>query len=82
MFLDTLYETILSQRYTERASSSLGRRSARAVAIETERQASASLREQADLVIDTSRLAPADLKRILMGHNSGGPRQTPLTDLS
>jgi len=77
VFLDSDTE-ILQQRYTEsRRPHPLADDLPVAVAIETERRLLASLREQADLVIDTSRLAPADLKRILMGQ-FGGPGKRPL----
>lgn len=77
VFLDSDTE-ILQQRYTEsRRPHPLADDLPVAVAIETERRLLSSLREQADLVIDTSRLAPADLKRILMGQ-FGGPGKRPL----
>lgn len=77
VFLDSDTE-ILQQRYTEsRRPHPLADDLPIAVAIETERRLISSLREQADLVIDTSRLAPADLKRILMGQ-FGGPGKRPL----
>ena len=77
VFLDSDTET-LQQRYTEsRRPHPLADDLPVAVAIETERRLLSSLREQADLVIDTTRLAPADLKRILTGQ-FGGPTKRPL----
>jgi UPF0042 nucleotide-binding protein len=77
VFLDSDTE-VLQQRYTEsRRPHPLADDLPVAVAIETERGLLASLREQADLVVDTTRLAPADLKRILMGQ-FGGPGKRPL----
>ena len=77
VFLDCDNE-ILGQRYTEtRRPHPLANDLPVSVGIETERHLLAPLREQADLVIDTSRLAPADLKRILRGRFSGS-KQRPL----
>jgi UPF0042 nucleotide-binding protein len=77
VFLDSDTE-VLQQRYTEsRRPHPLADDLPVAVAIETERRLLSSLREQADLVVDTTRLAPADLKRILMGQ-FGGPGKRPL----
>lgn len=77
VFLDSDTE-VLQQRYTEsRRPHPLADDLPITVAIETERRLLASLREQADLVIDTTRLAPTDLKRILMGQ-FGGPGKRPL----
>ncbi len=77
VFLDSDTE-VLQQRYTEsRRPHPLADDLPVAVAIETERRLLSSLRGQADLVIDTSRMAPADLKRILLGQ-FGGPGKRPL----
>jgi len=77
VFLDSDSE-VLGLRYTEtRRPHPLADDRPVAVGIETERRLLASVREQADLVIDTSRLAPADLKRILIGQ-FGGPGKRPL----
>lgn len=48
-----------------------------AVGIETERRLLAPLREQAELLVDTSRLTAGDLKRILTGQYAG-TREQPL----
>lgn len=77
VFLDSDTE-VLQQRYTEsRRPHPLADDLPVAVAIETERRLLSSLRERADLVVDTTRLAPADLKRILVGQ-FGGPGKRPL----
>jgi UPF0042 nucleotide-binding protein len=77
VFLDCDSE-VLGQRYTEsRRPHPLADDLPAAVGIETERRLLVPVREEADLVIDTSRLAPADLKRILMGQ-FGGPGRRPL----
>ena len=76
-FLDCDTE-ILCQRYTEtRRPHPMADDLPVAVGVETERRLLAPLREQAELLIDTSRLAPADLKRILVGQY-GGAAQRPL----
>ena len=67
VFLDCDSE-ILGQRYTEtRRPHPLADDLPVMVGIETERRLLAPLREQAELLIDTSRLAVSDLKRILVG---------------
>ncbi len=77
VFLDCDSE-VLGRRYTEtRRPHPLADDLPIAVGIETERRLLALLREQAELLIDTSRLAPADLKRILVGQY-GGTAQRPL----
>lgn len=71
VFLDCDNE-IIGQRYTEtRRPHPLVNDLPVSVGIETERRLLAPVREHADLVIDTSRLTPADLKRILLGQYSG-----------
>lgn len=60
---------VLGRRYTEtRRPHPLADDLPITVGIETERRLLAPLHEQAELLIDTSRLAPADLKRTLTGH--------------
>ncbi len=77
VFLDCDTE-ILCQRYTEtRRPHPMADDLPVAVGVETERRLLAPLREQAELLIDTSRLAPGDLKRILLGQY-GGAAQRPL----
>lgn len=71
VFLDCDNE-VIGQRYTEsRRPHPLADDLPVSVGIETERRLLAPVREHADLVIDTSRLAPTDLKRILLGQYSG-----------
>ncbi len=71
VFLDCDAE-ILGQRYTEsRRPHPAAEDLPVAVCIETERRLLAPLSEQAELLIDTSRLAPAELRRILNGQYSG-----------
>ena len=75
VFLDCDNE-VLGQRYTEtRRPHPLADDLPVIVGIETERRLLAALREQADLLIDTSRLAPSDLKRILVGQYGGAVRR-------
>ncbi len=75
VFLDCDNE-VLGRRFTEsRRPHPLADDLPLAVAIETERQLLAPLRERADLTIDTSRLLATDLKRILMGQYSGPVRR-------
>ena len=77
VFLDCDNE-VIGQRYTEsRRPHPLADDLPVSVGIETERCLLAPVREHADLVIDTSRLAPTDLKRILLGQYSGS-KQRPL----
>lgn len=77
VFLDCDSE-VLGRRYTEtRRPHPLADDLPIAVGIETERRLLALLHEQAEMLIDTSRLAPADLKRILLGQY-GGTAQRPL----
>jgi UPF0042 nucleotide-binding protein len=69
---------VLGRRFTEtRRPHPLADDLPVAVAIEMERRMLGPLREKADLLVDTSRLAPADLKRILAGQYAG-PRRRPL----
>ena len=76
VFLDCDNE-ILGQRYTEtRRPHPLANDLPVSVGIEIERRLLAPLREHADIVVDTSRLVPADLKRILLGQFSG-PKHRP-----
>ena len=75
VFLDCDSE-VLGRRYTEtRRPHPLANDLPVAVGIETERRLLAPLREQAELLIDTSRLAAADLKRMLVGHYGGGEQR-------
>ena len=72
VFLDSDTE-VLGQRYTEsRRPHPLADDLPVSVGIETERRLLASLREHSDVVVDTSRLSPGDLKRILMGQYGQG----------
>jgi UPF0042 nucleotide-binding protein len=67
VFLDCDSEVII-RRYTEsRRPHPLADDRPVTVGIEMERRLLAPLRETCDLMIDTSRLAPADLQRILLG---------------
>jgi UPF0042 nucleotide-binding protein len=67
VFLDCDNE-ILGQRYTEtRRPHPLADDLPVSVGVETERRLLAPLREHCDLMIDTSRLAPGDMRRILLG---------------
>jgi len=67
VFLDCDNE-VIGQRYTEsRRPHPLADDLPVTVGIETERRLLDQVREHADLVIDTSRLTPSDLKRILLG---------------
>ncbi len=76
VFLDCDSE-ILGQRYTEtRRPHPLADDLPVLVGIETERRLLAPLREQAELLIDTSRLAPSDLKRILLGQYGVAQRRS------
>lgn len=75
VFLDCDNE-ILSRRFTEtRRPHPLADDTPLSVAIETERSLLAPLREHADLSIDTSRLLPAELKRILIGQYGTSERR-------
>ena len=75
VFLDCDSE-VLGRRYTEtRRPHPLANDLPVAVGLETERRLLAPLREQAELLIDTSRLAAADLKRMLVGHYGGGEQR-------
>ena len=77
LFLDCDNE-VLGRRFTEtRRPHPLADDLPVAVAIEMERRLLAPLREHADLLIDTSRLPPGDLKRILAGQYAG-PWRRPL----
>jgi UPF0042 nucleotide-binding protein len=67
VFLDCDSEAII-RRYTEsRRPHPLADDRPVAVGVDMERRLLAPLRETCDLMIDTSRLAPADLQRILLG---------------
>ena len=67
---------VLGRRYTEtRRPHPLAHDLPVMVGIETERRLLAHLREQAELLIDTSRLAPADLKRMLVGRYGGAEQR-------
>jgi len=71
VFLDCDSET-LSRRYTEtRRPHPAAEDVPVIVGIETERRLLAPLLEEAALLIDTSRLAPAELKRIISGQYGG-----------
>jgi UPF0042 nucleotide-binding protein len=71
VFLDCDSET-LSRRYTEtRRPHPAAEDVPVAVGIETERRLLAPLREEASLLIDTSHLAPAEIKRIISGQYGG-----------
>lgn len=75
VFLDCDNE-ILTRRFTEtRRPHPLADDTPLSVAIETERALLAPLREHADLSIDTSRLLPAELKRILVGQYGSSERR-------
>lgn len=75
VFLDCDNE-ILTRRFTEtRRPHPLADDTPLSVAIETERALLAPLRELADLSIDTSRLLPAELKRILVGQYGSSERR-------
>jgi UPF0042 nucleotide-binding protein len=77
LFLDCDND-VLGRRFTEtRRPHPLADDMPVAVAIEMERRLLGLLREKADLLIDTSRLAPGDLKRILAGQYAG-PVHRPL----
>jgi UPF0042 nucleotide-binding protein len=74
VFLDSDND-VLGQRYTEsRRPHPLADDLPVAVGIETERRLLAPLNEHADLRLDTSRLAVADLRRILLGQYGGADR--------
>ena len=67
VFLDADSE-VLGQRYTEtRRPHPLAEDLPVAVGVETERRLLSVLREHSDVVIDTTRLSPGDLKRMLVG---------------
>lgn len=71
VFLDADTDVIV-QRYTEtRRPHPLAGERPIADGIETERRLLAPLREGVGLLVDTSRLAPADLKRIVQGQFGG-----------
>ena len=68
LFLDCEDE-ILRRRFTEtRRRHPLAQDRRVTDGIAEERALMAPLRERADLVIDTSQLAPGDLRRIVVGH--------------
>lgn len=76
VFLDCDSE-ILSRRFTEtRRPHPLADDLPVAAAIEMERRLLAPLHDQADLVVDTSRLPPGELKRILTGQYVGSAQRT------
>ena len=67
---------ILSRRFTEtRRPHPLADDLPVTAAIETERRLLAPLHDQADLVVDTSRLPPGELKRILAGQYAGSAKR-------
>ncbi len=67
---------VIGQRYTEsRRPHPLADDLPVSVGIETERRLLVPVLEHADLVIDTSRLTPIDLKQILLGQYSGSTQQ-------
>jgi UPF0042 nucleotide-binding protein len=67
---------ILSRRFTEtRRPHPLADDLPVAAAIEMERRLLAPLHDQADLVVDTSRLPPGELKRILAGQYAGSAKR-------
>ncbi len=75
VFLDCDSE-ILSRRFTEtRRPHPLADDLPVAAAIEMERRLLTPLHDQADLVVDTSRLPPGDLKRILAGQYAGSAKR-------
>lgn len=75
LFLDCDTD-ILAQRYTEsRRPHPLADDLPLADALELERNLLTPLRAQADMMIDTSRLATADLKRAVQGHLDHGARR-------
>ena len=75
VFLDCESD-VLGQRFTEtRRRHPLADDLPVSVGIDTERLLLGPLREQAELLIDTSRLAPGDLKRILVGQYGGTVRR-------
>jgi UPF0042 nucleotide-binding protein len=76
VFLDCDSEIII-RRYTEsRRPHPLADDRPVAVGIDMERSLLAPLRETCDLMIDTSRLAPTDLQRILLGQYGGERKKT------
>ncbi len=76
VFLDCDSE-ILSRRFTEtRRPHPLADDLPVATAIEMERRLLTPLHDQADLVVDTSRLPPGELKRILAGQYAGEAKRT------
>lgn len=75
VFLDCDSE-ILSRRFTEtRRPHPLADDLPVAAAIEMERRLLTPLHDQADLVVDTSRLPPGELKRILAGQYAGSAKR-------
>jgi len=76
VFLDCDNE-VIGRRYTEsRRPHPLADDLPVTVGVEMERRLLAPLQEGCDLMIDTSRLAPADLQRILMGQYGDGRAHT------
>ena len=76
VFLDCDSE-VLSRRFTEsRRPHPLAEDMPVAAAIEMERRLLAPLHDQADLLLDTSRLAPGELRRILAGQFAGPTSRT------
>ena len=68
VFLDCDSE-VLGQRYTEtRRPHPLAHDLPVSVGVEMERRLLATLREHCDILIDTSRLSIADMRRVLLGH--------------
>lgn len=83
VFLDA-DDDVLLRRFTEtRRSHPLAGSRPVVDAIVREREVMAPLRADADLVIDTSRFSPADLRRVLEGHFAGmGRRELVVTVVS
>ncbi|TAL01765.1 MAG: RNase adapter RapZ [Rhodospirillaceae bacterium] len=76
VFLDCDNE-VIGRRYTEsRRPHPLADDRPVAVGVGIERRLLAPLREACDLMIDTSRLTPTDLQRILVGQYGGGHQRT------
>jgi UPF0042 nucleotide-binding protein len=74
VFLDSDSE-VLGQRYTEtRRPHPLAEDMPVSVGIDTERRLLAPLREQAEMLIDTSRLSPVELKRMIIERYSGAEK--------
>jgi UPF0042 nucleotide-binding protein len=75
VFLDSESD-VLGQRYTEtRRPHPLAEDMPVAVGIETERRLLSPLREQAEMLIDTSRLSPVELKRMVVNRYGGAEKR-------